>query len=116
MKKWINTLAIASIFAFSANALYAWGGPGNDWCGGDQFGRMMGSGWSGGFYGGGIFMMIFTTILIGLAIFFAVKFYRNKGFEIGRDENPLDILKFRYAKGEITKDEFIAMKKDIVNA
>ena len=29
------------------------------------------------------------------------------------DESPSDILKLRFAKGEITKEEFEQMKKDI---
>jgi putative membrane protein len=34
----------------------------------------------------------------------------------GREvESPLDILKRRYAKGEITKDEYEQMRKDVSN-
>lgn len=74
-----------------------------------------GPGWhhwaGGGFYGGGVFMLIFNVLLVVLVIFVAVKFFR-KGFQQGADnETPLDILKKRLAKGEITKEEFEDLKK-----
>jgi putative membrane protein len=39
---------------------------------------------------------------------------RQKKFEVNRDETPMDILKKRYALGEITKEEFEEVKKDLL--
>jgi putative membrane protein len=51
---------------------------------------------------------LIVTLLIG-----AVWLARYVG-PVSRDsESPLDILKKRYAKGEITKEEFDAIKKDL---
>ena len=62
---------------------------------------------------GGIFMIIFWLIIlgfIGYLIYVAV----TKNTKLKKtDENPFDILKRRYASGEITKKEYEEKKKDI---
>jgi putative membrane protein len=62
------------------------------------------------FGGQGIMMIIFWIVIIGV-IFYLINKNGNK--EIFRNRTPLDILKERYAKGEITKEEYEEMKKDL---
>jgi putative membrane protein len=69
-------------------------------------------GWGMGF-GGGIFMILFWILVI-IGIVILIKFVtggikRNDGHE-----SPLDVLKKRYARGEISKEEFEAKKRDLV--
>jgi len=63
---------------------------------------------------GGIWMWL---IFLALAVFLVYIFVgqSRKSGDSGRspEETPLDILKKRYAKGEITKEEFENMKKNI---
>jgi len=66
-----------------------------------------------GFGYGGMFMWIIFLVVIGLLIYFIVKAQKTKGQMPTQRESPLDILKGRYAKGEITKEEFERMKKDL---
>jgi len=70
-------------------------------------------------------MWIFPLVMIVIMlIFFVVFFCRwgcrppwgnpNEQHKTGKNtENALEILKNRYAKGELTKEEFERMKKDI---
>ncbi|MDY0186208.1 MAG: SHOCT domain-containing protein [Desulfuromonadaceae bacterium] len=63
---------------------------------------------------GGIFMWLFMIILVGAIAYFG--FYRSKtaGTSVSSTEgSPTEILKKRYVKGEITKEEFDRLKKDI---
>jgi putative membrane protein len=61
--------------------------------------RFFGMGWG----------MWFIPLLIIVLIFFILKF-NNTSI---RHDTPLDILKKRYANGEITKEQFEEMKNNI---
>ncbi|KFO66888.1 hypothetical protein ER57_14615 [Smithella sp. SCADC] len=66
-----------------------------------------------GFGYGGMFMWLLFLIVFGVAIYFIIQVSKSKDV-VGRSQDtPLDILKKRYAKGEITKEEFDRMKKDL---
>lgn len=63
---------------------------------------------------GGVFMWVILIILVGLIVYFLLE-QRRKNENNGKStpETALDILKKRYARGEISKDEFDRMKDDI---
>lgn len=63
------------------------------------FGGMMWYGW------------IFWIVILGIAVYLIVKLANRGG---AGSETPLDILKKRYARGEITKEEYESMKKDLI--
>lgn len=70
-------------------------------------------GWWGGF--GGLFMLFFwILVLVGLALSIKWLWEHTGGKSSQSRESALDILKKRYAKGEITKEEFEEKKKDIL--
>ncbi len=77
-----------------------------------QYGMMDGYGsGSSMMYGGGIFGWIFTIlILIGLVLL--IKYLWEGGGR--KEESALEVLKKRYAKGEISKEEFEDKKKDLL--
>ena len=71
---------------------------------------MMGYGLSG--FGGGIVMILFWILVI-VGIVVLVKYAISNTTRSDQGRSALDILKERYAKGEIEKDEFEAKKKDL---
>lgn len=63
---------------------------------------------------GGMFMWLIGLIILGVVVYLVV----NRTKSIGRpggpeSERPEDILKRRYANGEITREEYERLKKDI---
>lgn len=80
-------------------------GPGRGW----EPGQMM----NYGFCYGGAFMWVIFLIVLVVAVYFIVQTLKSKNSASEARETPLDILKKRYAKGEITKEEFDRMKKDL---
>ena len=65
-------------------------------------------------YMGGIIMWILLIAALVLLVYFTVR-AAGGGEKSGEvSENALDILKKRYAAGEISKEEFEEKKKDIL--
>ncbi len=61
-----------------------------------------------------IFMIIWWLVIIMAIVFLARWIIRQSATFYKREEkSPIDILKERYAKGEITKEEFERIKKDL---
>lgn len=90
---------ILLLFLVGCGAGY--GGPGDGW------GHMMPYGY------GGMFMWILFLIVIGVVLYVVIRGAQSSSTGGASGETPLDILKKRYAKGEITKDQFEQMKKDL---
>jgi putative membrane protein len=100
MKKYLAYLALLPLAAlFSCT-------------GDDRYGHMYGSGsgWPMMHYGyGGGFMWLILLIVVAIAIYFVVQSQRGGSIH----ETPLGILKKRYAKGEITREEYDRLKRDL---
>jgi putative membrane protein len=90
-------LLLFSINVFAMHPFYPWYG-----------GRVMRWGC------GGLPMGLAFLVVIGFVIYFIVKSTREKKSDIvTKEETPLEILKRRYAKGEINQEEFKNMRKEL---
>jgi putative membrane protein len=62
---------------------------------------------------GGIFMGLFWVAVIIAIVYLVRYFVKTPAGYRGSGETAMDILKKRYARGEITKEEFERMKQDL---
>ena len=85
---------------------YGWGGMMGPW--------MMGGYGGFGFpFMGGIWMIVFWVLILGGVVWLVQVFARGTGSSAPQGESLLETLKQRYAKGEITQEQFEQMKQDL---
>lgn len=61
-----------------------------------------------------VFWILFICLVVGLVRWYVLSGKDNGQIDSGETSGKaMDILKERYAKGEITKKEFLEMKKDM---
>lgn len=84
--------------------------------------------WSGGWWGGGWLMIIAWLawlLLIGAGVWLIISLIRRNGrpptnliaptSSSPTKETAQDILRRRYARGEITREEFLAMRRTLAD-
>jgi putative membrane protein len=101
-------LLIILVIGFSLLTPFGWGnGYGPGW------GMMGGFGFP---FFGGIMMLLFWVLIIIGAVWLFQALARGGGLSTWSGpsrESPLDILKARYARGEISKEQFEEMKRTL---
>ena len=58
-------------------------------------------------------MGIVSLIILAVVIYFLYQYLKSQTMTGPQQETPLDILKKRYARGEIAKEDFDRMKNDL---
>lgn len=74
---------------------------------------MMGYGFGGGVFGGVMMILWWGVIIVGAIVLIRWVVAQTKQGGGAGGKAPLDILKERYAKGEINKEEFEMKKRDL---
>lgn len=65
-------------------------------------------------YGGGWFMMAFWWIIILVIVAIAVRWLSQQKGQAPKEDSAIEVLKKRYVRGEISKEEFEEKKKDLI--
>jgi len=118
---WAIGIVIALVLIVLVGAgLFASGGWGRGYGWGMMGPGMMGPGMMGGWWGfsflGPIFGMVLVVLIIGGVVWFVQSLARGEsrqGSGPTANETPLEILKRRYASGEVTKKQFEEMRRTL---
>ena len=62
-------------------------------------------------WGGEVFVWVFLVVVIGVLAYILLQNLRSEHRPGSFDETSLEVLKKRYARGEITKDEYGEMRR-----
>jgi putative membrane protein len=103
---WILVTAVILIIAIPFFMWVAWGG----------MMRMMMPAWNIGWFIPLIYLILTITVIIiaVFGIYYLVKRLPEKTYtKIQKLDKSLEILRERYARGEITREEYFRMKKDL---
>jgi putative membrane protein len=107
-KAWQFTVgsSLGLFISTATNAFAQWGGGYGGWG--------HGPGMMGGYGGFGFIIMIAFWVAVIVGIVFLVRWLATSTRGGGSTESALEILKKRYAQGEIDKKEFEQKKKDLL--
>lgn len=96
--------------SFFNNVLGQWGG----W--GMGPGMMGGYGFGMGLFGTIIMVVFWVAVIVGIVLLvrWLAASTRGEGRGAGPEDSALEILKRRYARGEINREEFEEKKKDLL--
>ena len=106
MRRLLRSIALLAVPLAVPVAAWAQDGPWDRW-------GMHPMSWMGGAWGLGmmLMMLVFWGLVIA-GIVLAIRWLAGQG-ERSRSDRALDILRERYARGEIDKDEFEAKQRDL---
>ena len=71
--------------------------------------------YDGHFFGGGFMWIFWVLIIVGIFFIFQAMTKGSSGNSLPDKESPLEILKKRYALGEIEEEEYERRRKELEN-
>jgi putative membrane protein len=76
-----------------------------------------GNSWAGGFFPGGIFFMLIWILVILVFVYLGIRIYKaltsEKSGPLKDRLDSLAILKARFARGDISEEDYIRMKNTL---